>query len=225
MHKITIAAIGIGLSLLISTIADAAIIFDNIGTPAPSGGGARVTSLIWEAQSFIVGANNMDLTGVTTMIRSRPSPNGGFVVSLFSDRIVSNNTHIPNLSLETLSGAGNPSVGLNTYVASGSTLLTANTTYWIVYKTTSASEYRLESQSPPTTSIGSTFGTAVSSNGGSQWGSGGSSFSYFTRVSAEAAAVPEPSSILLVGGAATCGVLRRWRRRSTPLQGRKRGQV
>lgn len=80
------------------------------------------------AQPFTTGVNPVGLFDVTLNIGDPQVDGGGFTVSLFSDSAGSPSTLV---SLLTGSAAPNPA-GLYSYLDPASTVLTANTTYWIV---------------------------------------------------------------------------------------------
>jgi hypothetical protein len=87
-----------------------------------------------EAEGFITDGSSYQLTSVTVDIDNVRDSSGNFTLRIFNDNGGLPGTMVTN---GLLSGPGNPSVGQNTYTATGSINLSPNTTYWVVAQVSS----------------------------------------------------------------------------------------
>jgi hypothetical protein len=176
------------------------IIFDNLNTPSPDSM-LDVKFNQWDAQSFTVGPSNIQLSLAELNLATASNTSGNFFVKLYSN----SGTNMPATPLEALIGSTNPAAA-GIYGYNGSTLLTANTTYWIVAQVTAGQGlYKWNFELPPNVEQGQTLGAVISTNQGNSWIllDGPATFDFNMRVSG----VPEPSGILLatLGFAAAVG--------------------
>jgi hypothetical protein len=164
------------------------IIFDNLNTPTPDSM-LDVKFQQWDAQSFTVGNSSLQLSLAELNINTAQNASGNFFLRLYSN----SGSNMPNAPLETLVGTNNPAAA-GIYAYTGSTMLSANTTYWIVAGVSAgASIYKWNFEDPTSIEMGSTVGAVVSFNQGVSWISLGSPpvFAFNMRVSG----VPEPNSL------------------------------
>ncbi len=120
---------------------------------------------------------------------------------------------LPGSVLQTLTGTADPfNAGIYTY--SGTTQLSANTTYWVVAGVTSGSaEYEWNFELPPNIEQGATIGSTFSIDQGASWiGQASPSLAFNMRVSG----VPEPNSIILTATGIVLMAVRGLRMRSPP---------
>lgn len=198
---------------------NAALVLSTYGnTNAPAS--AFVTSRYSQANSFTTSANpgGWQLNSVTINIASVVNTNGNFSLSIY-DTVFGK----PGSELAVLSGSSNPTVGNNTYTASGFSA-DSSTTYWLVAKVSSGSgwyNWTYNNGVSFTTSGDwsvSPSSTSVSADSG-VWGGAFSGYPFIFSIDATAgsgpgpAPIPEPgtwaAAILLAGGAAFA----RWRKR------------
>ncbi len=146
---------------------------------------------------------------------SASNASGNFFVSVWSDAA---GTH-PDTSLETLSGDANPATtGNYTYSASGSGLsLSPNTKYWIVLGVSSGDgnyrwNYTNSSATTGSWTIPSTGTYASSDNAGTTWGNFYNGSPQQFEITATAAAVPEPGTMVMGGLLALGGSVMSFRR-------------
>ena len=142
--------------------ASAAVVFDNLNTPtgfkSPQVGG-------WYGESFTVGGSNVTLSSVELNMDTAGNSSGNFFVSLFSNGV----GNVPSTLLESLAGTSNPAAA-GTYTYTGSSLLLANTTYWVVTGVSSGSGvYKLGIEAPSNIELGSTFGYTASFDSAASW--------------------------------------------------------
>lgn len=132
-----------------------------------------VGSYLAMADSFTTGSSATNLSSVSLVIFG--SSGTGFSLSLYSDA-----AGAPGTSVESLSGNASPTSGTYSYTSGGSTVLAANTTYWVVAAgPTSGPDYYFNFDTTSSTaqtgaagwSIGDT--KAYMSNPSFTWTSGG----------------------------------------------------
>ncbi len=112
--------------------ARAAEMVTNLGEASASG--FWVSDTMFEAQGFTTDDTSSFLESVTINMPGLRDSSGNFTLSIFTDNGDAPGAMVPN---GLLSGPGNPSVGLNTYTATGDISLAPNTTYWVVAQVTS----------------------------------------------------------------------------------------
>lgn len=188
---------------LCSPRANAAVIFSQTGTPE---GMYTETNTEYWAQSFTLGGSPMVLTTVDALLDGG-GPGGQFFVDLYS-----NNAGSPGSFMETLLGNNNPqTAGTYTYSSAGS-VLSANTTYWIVQGLSGGGGFEYWSEEANNSpEIGSSIGAKFSFDAGTTWSlQTGHSMQMVVNGIAEA---PEPSTIWAALAAAFGSLLLSRRRR------------
>lgn len=144
------------------------VIFNNLSSPATSS--VSVSSLAYQAQSFIAPATNTYLSSVTLNLRNNVGATGEFTVKVYHG--------LPSLPCEgnllgTLSGPSNPGTGNIKYVSGCCLALLANHTYWVSASATAGNgqfySWMIADTSP---SIGSSVGRAIFNVGTQQWEAG-----------------------------------------------------
>jgi hypothetical protein len=182
----------------------AATIFSQTGTP--DGSYTETSSEFW-SQSFTLGGSPMVLTTVDVLL-SGGAPSGQFFVDLYS-----NNSGAPGSFLEALSGNNDPqTAGTYTFNSTGS-LLSANTTYWVVQGISSGGGFEYwneENNNSP--EVGSSIGAEYSFDSGASWNlQPGHSMQMVVNGTV---AVPEASTIwpMLAGAFGSLLLVRRRRR-------------
>lgn len=176
---------------------------------AASTGAYTMTNTEYWGQGFTIGATPMAFTSVDLALTAG-GPGSQFFVDLYSD-----NAGHPGSVLEVLSGNNNPTTSADYLYTSTGTLLSANTTYWIVAGInpagTSAFEYWNQINSAPAPSVGSGPGLRFSLDGGSSWNNQAGVATVMTVRGTTA--VPEPCSMGLLAMAGV-GMLNLRRRQS-----------
>lgn len=171
----------------------AATIFSQTGTPE---GAYTETSLEYWAQGFTISGTSMTLTSVDVLLQAA-GPLSQYFVALYS-----NNSGSPGSLLETLSGTNNPQTsGTYTYTSTGS-LLSANTSYWILQGITSGGGFQYWNEENNTSpEVGSSIGAEFSQNSGTTWSL---QASHSMQMVVNGTPVPEPSTalLLIMGGVA-----------------------
>ncbi len=181
------------------------IIFDNLNTPSPDSF-LDVKFTQWDAQSFIVGNTALPLSLAELNMHATDTGGGNFFLRLYDNT----GANLPGSVLETLAGTADPfNAGIYSYT--GSTLLTANATYWIVAGVSAGSaNYKWNFELPSMVEEGSTVGSTFSFNQGATWVTPASPLLTFNmRVSG----VPEPSTLVLIANGVAILALLRWRNR------------
>ncbi len=202
----------------------AAVLFDSTTTPANdytyiAGGGAGSGYIEeWIGQSFTVGGSSATLSSVVLSMAADNTviPSGNLFVSLYDATGAGSR---PGASLLTLSGSANPATAGN-YTYTGSYLLTANTTYYIVAGVSSGTG-AYEWAAHDSQDLG-TIGYSDSFDGGVTWNSDntppGTVFTGETlnmQINGVITPVPEPAEWGLVSCSALLGLVciverRRW---------------
>jgi hypothetical protein len=190
---------------LAPAVGRASVILGNLG--AGDGSNQSIDANNWLAASFTMGSLPYILSDVQVRL-SNPVASTTFVLE-------SNAGGAPSGTiLSTFTGSLPSGTNTITLNAGPSITLAAGTTYWLVGHTTTASTAWIKSnpQTSPSGS-GATFGQYSSSN------NAGSTWTLFTSSSPkfqlDGIAIPEPSSLALVGTVACVGGAVGWRRRRT----------
>ena len=170
---------GLIISLaLFSSVSHAVVLYDNFSMPDPDGG-TVVNNSQFPANKIIAGAESAVITSfVAKMNFSTPGP--GLTADICPDNGSGTGPGIP---CSTFTPASLPTDGkiYEDIAFAGSFLLAANSTYWVILKSTSTGEYRWQQ------SIALIPGTGyLSSNSGANYNrssAGGSDyFSYYMQV-------------------------------------------
>ena len=193
-------------------------LFDNLNrTPASSG---IVTATTWQAQQFKTDGQAYALVSVTLEMRQFSGP-GSPEVSIWSNHVEGSSSR-PDIALGTLTNPGSIPGSFTpiTFTSTGLSL-SANSTYWVVMKSTASGAdflWRNTADNNPT-GAGPGFSTVWSETitSGSTWVTT-STNPYLMKVDVQA--VPEPSSFVLAGlGLGAMGLIRRrMKKRVTPDQ-------
>jgi hypothetical protein len=188
------------------------IIFDNLNTPSPDAM-LDVSFTQWDAQSFTVGPSNIQLSLAELNLAAAQSSGGNFFLRLYNN----SGTNLPGSALETLVGNSNPAAA-GIYSYTGSTLLSANTKYWIVagVSTGGGGNYQWRFELPANVEVGQSIGSIVSFTQGQSWlvlNDGPPLLTFNMRVSG----VPEPSGFVLTTVGLAIGLGLRKRKTSNQL--------
>jgi hypothetical protein len=183
------------LALILTCSASrAAVIFDSTTTTPDNYGNVEADG--WFGQSFSMGSSSATLSSVVLSMTADNAvvPTGNFFVSLY-DATGAGST--PGASLLTLSGSANPATA-GDYTYTGSLLLAANTTYYVVAGVSSGSgvyEWAAHSSED-----NGTIGYSDSFNSGVTWNSDntppGTVFTDATfnmQINGNISSVPEPA--------------------------------
>lgn len=183
---------------------------------ASSNASLPISQDLWVAQGFLTGDNpgGYTLDSIDLLMGDADgNPGGGFTVSLYS-----NGVRIPGENIGTLAGSSDPSVaGIYTYSGEG-LVLEGSTAYFIVASSSSADAgsyaWKIMELSPrtdpATIADDGWYATFSSRYDGTDWLRG--SFGY-RQFGINAIAIPEPSTLALIGTGAAFLALRRRRRR------------
>jgi hypothetical protein len=208
------------LALILTCSASRAdVLFDSTTTPANdyayiAGGGAGSGYMEeWIGQTFTMGGSSATLSSVVLAMAADNTviPSGNFFVSVY-DANGAGST--PGISLATLTGSANPATAGN-YIYTGSLLLAANTTYYIVAGVSSGNAV-YEWAAHAGEDVG-TIGYSDSFDGGATWNTDntppGTVFTDSTfnmKINGDIS-VPEPSTIglVVVGLLGVLGIRRR----------------
>ncbi len=175
---------------LTATQLPAAVIFDTLPNPT------KITTIRidpgYVAQSFTVGATSYNLSSVVLSLGAKELHGGGstFFVELLD---ATGAGHTPGAVLKTLTGNTDPtSAGQYTFTPSTTTVLAANTSYYIAAGTASGADiYRWDIADVAS----GTNPYGVAQHGGSGWSLIGNltSFGLAMQVNGSLSPVPEPS--------------------------------
>ena len=220
------------LALLLTCSASrAAILFDNTTTPitdyAYIAGASSEDNVEWMGQSFTVGGSSATLTSVVlsmidgTQFNDPVIASGNFFVSLYDATGAGSS---PGASLLALSGSANPAT-TGAYTYTGSYLLAANTTYYIVAGVSSGnSVYEWaahDGQDPGTIGYSDYFGASWNSDN-TPPGTVFTDSTFNMQVNGVITPVPEPAEWGLVSCCALLGlVCIVERRRRSPMTHQK----
>jgi hypothetical protein len=188
----------IGCAVLgVSANARAAVLFNDTSTTVAGADNATNTTYIASAFTTGSAANSLTASLLLQQIVS-----GTDTVSVYSS-----STFTPNAVVGALTASGTPSsssAGLVTFTGTGLGL-SSGTTYWLVLHSTGSVAWSYSGDSTLTDAW------ASSTDSGSTWTSTGDSYPYVYSVS-DTVAVPEPTSLVALGGVA--GITLRRRRRA-----------
>lgn len=189
----------------------AAEVLSTYGNTNSSWEPALVTSSLWQANSFTTSASpgGWQLNSVTINIDFVNNSSGNFSLSIY-DTVGGT----IGSELTTLVGSSNPSVGNNTYTASGFSL-NSSTTYWIVAQVSSGLGSYLWNYYNDT-SFATTGDWSVSpTTTSAEWGASFNTYAGYPYIfSVDATAVPEPSTYAMATSALAILALVRWRKRT-----------
>jgi hypothetical protein len=172
-------------------------VFDNLNTPTPNSF-LDIKASQWDAQSFTVGSVSVPLSEVLLNLNSPTGTGGNFFVRLYGN----GGSNVPGTVLQTLTGTSNPATS-GIYSFSGSSLLSANTTYWVVAGVTSGSgQYEWNYELPASVESGSTLGWTYSTDQGADWVG---LFEPLLVFNMRVTGVPEPSGLVLAALGAGLG--------------------
>ena len=217
------------LALMLTCSARATVIFDSTTTAADdygyiAGGGAGSGYLEeWIGQSFTVGGSSATLSSVVLSMDTDNTviPSGNFFVSLYDATGAGSN---PGADLLTLSGSANPATAGN-YTYTGSYLLAADTTYYIVAGVSSgtgAYEWAAHDSLDNGTIGYSTYLGAGWNLDNTPVGAVYTDSTFNMQVNADITPAPEPSELGLVSCGALAGlVCIVERRRRSPMTHQK----
>lgn len=127
-----------------------------------------------EAASFSTGTGITEFESLSFYISARGSAATDFSVSLYTGLSVGG----PSGMVTTLLGTGTPGVGLHTFDAPAGVLLSANSTYWVVFSaiaTPASSTFQLRTTTSTAEDPGGLPGWSIgdqrwlSNNGGTSW--------------------------------------------------------
>jgi hypothetical protein len=191
---------------LTPAVGQAAVILGNLG--ATRGGNQSIGPTQWYAASFTMGSTPYKLSDVQVTLGNNPVAGTTFLLETDASGHPSG-TVVSTLPTNTPAFGS----GTTTYTFSpGSPItLAAGTKYWLVGHTpTGGGNTAWNNSSSNPAGSGATFsGFASSGNSGSAWTTATNSVLF----QIDGVAVPEPSSLILVGTVACVGAAAGWRRR------------
>jgi len=166
----------------------------------------------WQAQQFTTDGTDYNLVGIT-LLMLRDTGTEDAIVEVWSNTLDGFDDDVPGVSLHTLTPPGTYSSALaaTAFTTTGFTL-SANSTYWVVLRSPSASTDFGFSWTLDASGDGDGFSPEwrETLNSGSSW-SGGAGEPYQMQV--EATPVPEPASIAILSALGLLG-FGVWRRRA-----------
>ncbi len=197
IKNITFYASVIALTSLITTLpASAATVAATDGFPGNNNIGIAPGVDTGDMSfSFTTDASDYVFNSVTLVLGF---PIGGGTPGLFSVTLNADNSGTPGAILESLTGSNDPSTAETQYTYSGTSLLSANTTYWITLSDPGDNFYDFYTANTTDESPGSmwSIGDDVYS---STWGFQNASGPYTSQFDADVSPVPVPAAIWLFG--------------------------